>query len=82
MQTKKHRKQIKTESWGGQSRENSRSRRGTKERVIMERLERKPAKKLGHASLVQIGIVFWAVVDVHDHNEDSNIGHHKHRNQP
>jgi hypothetical protein len=24
-------------------------RRGTKERVIMERLERKPSKKLGHA---------------------------------
>lgn len=48
----------------------------------MERLERKPAKKLGHASLVQIGIVFGAVVDVHDHNEDSNIGHHKQRNQP
>ena len=24
-------------------------------------------------------IFFGAIVDAHDHNEDSNIGHHKHR---
>ena len=35
------------ETWD--SKENSCMRRGIKERVIMERLERKPSKKLGHA---------------------------------
>jgi hypothetical protein len=48
----------------------------------MERLEREPAKKPGYASSINTQVVFWAVVDVHGHYEDSNIGNHKHRNQP
>lgn len=62
--------------------ENSRRRRGAKERVLPERLKREPPKKLSNTSPLDPGILLRAVIDIHDHHKNSDIRYNKHGNQP
>lgn len=59
-----------------------RVRRGTKKRILSQRLKREPPQEPCHALAFKRLIMLWTIVDVHDNNEDGNTSNNKHGNEP